>query len=102
MVVSSRGQAYAQPAQYMPTSSSTSKYHAQSSRGQPIPVVAGVSYRDEGIPLSTRIRRLFGLGPKRSRGHVGRSVHVKRWGVGGPGFTTADTGHRSQASVYTV
>ncbi|KAF8573286.1 hypothetical protein K439DRAFT_1643111 [Ramaria rubella] len=92
------------------TTSTSSRYRAEGSSGQPVPVVAGVSYRDEGIPLSTRIRRLFGLGPRRSSTHIGRSIHVKRWGVGlgrygsRRHYTTADygTSHRSQDTVYTL
>ncbi|KAF8524748.1 hypothetical protein JB92DRAFT_2879137 [Gautieria morchelliformis] len=92
---------------YVSTSTSA-RYRAEGDRGQPIPVVAGVSYRDEGIPLSTRIRRLFGLGPRRSRTHIGKSVHIKRWGFGRYGFnstrqyTTANYGARSQDTVYTL
>jgi len=79
---------------------SNSGYRAQGERGETIPISNGMSYYEEGISLSTWMRRLFGLGPRRSGNHVGRSVHVKRWDLGRAWFSAWPG--RSNASVYTI
>jgi len=88
---------------HLPTSTSSSRYYAEGSGGRHVPVIAGRSYRDEQIPLSTRIRRLFGLGPKHSSGYHGKSVHIRR-GNRGSYFTSRDSGRRrpSDATVFTI